>query len=240
MTTRMWLLAMLAVGGCPRTLEVGAERDGGREARCPGDGGTLDLATLRALGVELPPRLLAKPTARVVITANLDVRALMPVRAFDVQAPAQSSSASTSFVAYDSLSVAHPVTLYFVKTDDASWDWHATVRGAETVAGGELVESASGTLEFNTDGALSIEYTNTSVFMFLDAAPQELAFDFGTSITEGGNGLDRTTGFAQPFEASALQDGYPTGDATGVRADASGNLIASYGNGQTRTIGRCR
>lgn len=227
------MIAMVLVMACPRSETQGppdvVPESDASTARCPPDGGPLDLATLRALGLEPALSLPAKSTAQVTIAANLDVRATVPSTAFDATAADLSANFPTVFLVYDSLSAQHQVTVWYVKTDPLRWDWHALALGDEWASGrNDPVEAASGTLGFNIDGALVEQVTNSSVFLFSGALPQEIRFDFTGS-----------TGYGDLFVTHSVeQDGYPAGNASEVHAEG-GALIATYGNGQTRPIGSC-
>jgi flagellar hook protein FlgE len=62
---------------------------------------------------------------------------------------------------------------------------------------------------------------------------QTVAVNFGTSIAAGGTGLDGMTQFAGSMNVSAQsQDGYASGNFTGVSVDGQGVVTGLYTNGQ--------
>jgi flagellar hook protein FlgE len=199
------------------------------------------LGTLGDLRVG-PTALPATSTSAVRLGVNLNVGSTTPANAFDPASPANTSNFSTTMSVYDSLGKAHQITTYFAKTGSNTWDWHAVAPGAEIEGGvdGVPFEGASGTLTFDTSGALQTELTNTSVWNFKDAtAGQEISFDFGTSIDDGGTGLDGSTNFANDSTTNASsQDGYAAGSVTGINVSASGNVTGVFTNGQRRTLGQ--
>ncbi|HEX5656304.1 MAG TPA: flagellar hook protein FlgE [Polyangiales bacterium] len=199
------------------------------------------LGTLGDLRVG-PTALPATKSSAINLGVNLDVRASVPAAAFDVNNLAGSTNTSTSLTTYDSLGNAHQITTYFTKTGTNTWDFHALADGNEIEGGtaGVPFEGASGTLTFNTDGALQTELTNSSTWNFKGAtAGQEISFDFGTSLDEGGTGLDGTTNFANAFTTNAAtQDGYAAGSVTGINVSATGNITGVFTNGQRRTLGQ--
>ncbi len=199
------------------------------------------LGTLGDLRVG-PTALPATKTSEVHMGVNLDVRASVPANAWDVNIPATSTNFSSSLTAYDSLGNGHQITTYFTKTGTNTWDWHAVADGAEIEGGtkGVPFEGASGSLTFNTDGALQTETTNASTWNFAGAtAGQEIKFDFGTSLDDGGTGLDGTTNFANSFTTNAsTQDGYAAGSVTGINVSATGSITGVFTNGQRRTLGQ--
>jgi flagellar hook protein FlgE len=188
-----------------------------------------------------PGTIAATTTTRVDLAANLDANA--PIRTWDPADPSGSSNFSTNVTVYDSLGNARPVTVYFVKTADNVWDWHAMVDGADYAGGtpGVPVEGASGTLTFTTDGQLDTETAGASAWDFRGATPgQTITFDFGTSVTtDGGTGLDATTQFGSPSTVTGIsQDGYGAGSIAAVAIDSEGIVTGVFSNGQRRTLGQ--
>lgn len=197
--------------------------------------GTFDasISSVRAPTAALP----AQVTANISVTANLDASAATPTAVWNAQDPANTSNNSTTITVYDSLGDAHTVDVYFRKTADNTWDYHALVSGADLnppVAGN--AEVGSGNLSFTTNGALDTLTTTTAISIDFGGgatAGQAIALDFGTPIAAGGTGLDGTTQFASPFSVSAQsQDGYASGDFSGVAVDGQGVVMGLYSNGQ--------
>lgn len=184
----------------------------------------------------------ANATAKMTITANLDASA--PVApAFDITQPAQTATKSTSLTVYDSLGASHQLDVYFSKTAANTYDYHVVANGAELnpAAPGTNVEVGTGTLAFTTNGALDTITTTTPITVnFAGAtAAQAIAVNFGTPITgAGGTGLDGVTQFSSPFNVSSQsQDGYASGDFSGVTVDGQGTVMGLYTNGQKLAIG---
>jgi flagellar hook protein FlgE len=117
------------------------------------------------------------------------------------------------------------------------------VDGGELTGGvaGTPTEVANGTLTFTTDGALDTETSAGSSWDFVDATPaQQIAFDFGTSITtDAGKGLDGTTQFASPNATVGLkQNGYAAGSVAGISIGQDGVITGVFSNGQQRALGQ--
>ena len=185
----------------------------------------------------------ASATQNVNVSVNLDSNATVDPGgggAFDPTDPENTSNYSTSLSVYDSLGNSHVVTIYFYKAALGSWTWHACVDGSEITGGvpGQLEIEAQGTLTFDTAGALTADVTLASDFDFLGAAQdQNITFDFGTSVAEGGAGLDGTTQFAgTPSTYILTQDGYASGLLEGLILDTEGVLTGIFSNGQTQTL----
>ncbi|MEI8255915.1 MAG: flagellar hook-basal body complex protein [Deltaproteobacteria bacterium] len=86
--------------------------------------------------------------------------------------------------------------------------------------------------------AISSSLICTSVFT--GATPgQAIALGFGTSIASGGTGLDGVTQFGSSSNVSAQnQDGYASGDLSGVTVGPDGTVSGTYSNGESIAVGR--
>jgi flagellar hook protein FlgE len=193
----------------------------------------------------------ARATESVMITANLDSAATaintaaivgppaVAANPWDPQNPANTANFSTTMTVYDSLGTGHTVDVYFRKSDTVanSWDYHVLTDGDEVVppAAGLNSEIGSGTLAFTSNGALNTftETVPVTVSFTNATAGQVIALDFGTSIGAGGTGLDGTTQFAGASNVSSQsQDGYASGDFSGVAITGTGVVQGLYTNGQ--------
>ena len=179
----------------------------------------------------------ARATTAINITANIDSSAPVITAAWDPQDPANTANFSTTMSVFDSLGNAHTADVYFRKTADNAWDYHVLVPGADLnppVVGNS--EIGAGALTFTTNGALDTEAVTTAVSATFGGgatAAQAITLDFGTSIADGGTGLDGTTQFAGPSNVSAQkQDGYASGDFSGVSVDGQGVVTGLYTNGE--------
>jgi flagellar hook protein FlgE len=182
-----------------------------------------------------------KATTNVTMKANL--RADSPILpAWDPTQAAATSNFNTGVTIYDSLGTAHSASVYFHQDASGTWEWHAMADGGGLQGGvaGTPTEIASGTLNFDSNGALTAE-TQTSNFNPIGATqPQALNFNFGdpTSVA-GGTGLAGVTQFAQDSAVSfASQDGWTSGQIQGVQVDTDGNVTGAFSNGQTRVLGQ--
>jgi flagellar hook protein FlgE len=181
----------------------------------------------------------AKRTTKVNLTMNLDIRADKG-KEFDITNADRTNQYSNAFTVYDTAGNAHLVTMYFEKADDGFWKWHATVKGDEIVGGehGKLVECATGTLKFNTDGRLMTQTIDKNEFNFNRGAlpGQKIDMLFGKSIEEGGDGLQTTQYGSVSDLYKHLQDGYAAGTVAGLSFNDDGVLSAIYTNGETLNL----
>ncbi len=169
---------------------------------------------------------------------------------FLISSPNTTSTFSTAMTVFDSLGISHVLNTYFTKIGDNTWNWNqVTDSSAVSVASGFSSGSnaivASGTLTFNTSGALDREatilYHNSGGdgIDFLGAATaQTIATDFGTSVTtNGGTGLDGTTQFGSTSAlVNQAQDGYASGSLQSVAVATDGTVSGRFSNGQVRTL----
>jgi flagellar hook protein FlgE len=183
----------------------------------------------------------ATPTKDVKLSMNLDTREA--VKVFDPKNPEKTSNYNTSITVYDSVGTARLVTMYYNKTAEGQWDYHAMVDGADANGGkaGEMMEMANGKLKFNQKGVLEEESPGTNSFNFNKGAiaGQQIAFDFGASLKEGGTGLDASTQFGSKSSvARHTQDGSSAATLASMSFNDSGVLTAVYDNGVQRELGQ--
>ena len=156
---------------------------------------------------------------------NLPANATQPATAIFDPADATSYNNATSVTVYDSLGAAHTSTLYFVKTATANqWQANLYIDGTAVGTAQTLAYNSSGTLVTPVGGQINFgTYTPTT-----GAAAMSIDFDFGQSTQYGS-----TFGVT-----SVSQDGYTTGQLTGISVDPSGVVQANFTNGQSLSLGQ--
>ena len=206
-------------------------------------------------GTPLP----AKETRLVTAAFNLDARAKNaagdPLAAPPIPATPRATY-GTSVNVYDSQGVATPVTLYFMKTENAGeWDVYTTLDETEQATG-----SAPFTITFDENGKItnttSAKHPYTAVetpgFYLDDVVPTNNPNLTGPldnqddpmnhpSVGDAGIFLDLSavTQFGTKFAVSDLtQSGYASGSLTGVTIADDGKIMARYSNGVSRAEGQ--
>jgi flagellar hook protein FlgE len=173
-------------------------------------------------------------TANSSMSLNLDANATVPPP-WDPANPNTTSNYATSETVYDSLGAAHHVEVYFRSQGAGAWEFHAMVDGGDLAGGtkGTLTEIASGTLAFNSAGALQSQALAASSANFINAAPgQVIAFKFGDDIASGGTGLAGTTQFAGASSVNGLDiDGRSSGKLTDIEISDDGKIRGVFDNG---------
>lgn len=181
----------------------------------------------------------AKSTEQVNINMNLDSRA--KVIEFNIENPEDTSNFSNSITVYDNVGTARLVTLYFNKTENNLWSYRALVDGSDAEGGedGKFTEMFNGTLKFSNKGKLEEEVVNSNSFNFNKGAAQgqEILFNFGDSLVEGGDGLTSSTQYGSETTVSRhTQNGSTAGSLASMSFNDAGILTAVYDNGESRNI----
>ncbi len=183
----------------------------------------------------------AVATKEVKMSMNVDSRE--NVKVFDPKNPDKTSNYNTSMTVYDNVGTARLVTMYFNKSADGMWDYHAMVDGADATGGvpGTMVEMANGKMKFNQKGQLEEEIPGTNSFNFNKGAlpNQQITFNFGETIKEGGTGLDAATQYGSKSSVSRhSQDGASAATLSSMSFNDAGVLTAVYDNGLQRELGQ--
>jgi len=143
------------------------------------------------------------------------------------------SSVSASAVIYDGLGEAHNLVFKFTPAENSTWTWTA-----ESTEDEQIISGGSGTIEFDSNGNL-IEDS----FSFNEEGISELTINNGQSdlsIKLDVNGHNGISGLSANGSMSTLaaidQDGRTTGNFENMFIESSGQVIAQFTNGDTRTI----
>ncbi len=171
-----------------------------------------------AKGSSLSP----KETTSLSITANLDSRL------------AVNDTYSTGVKVFDSLGVSHNVTLTFTKTGATTWNWAATLPGADTGAANPTA-IGSGALTFDSAGQLTSPTSNVNLTvsgLVSGAAGMTMSFEILDST-----GNPRFTQYASDSSVSStIQDGYSSSVLKDINISADGTVNGLFDNGQVRPL----
>jgi flagellar hook protein FlgE len=146
-------------------------------------------------------------------------------------------NSTTTITVYDSQGGAHPVNAYFSKTANNAWTAHYVYTDS---AGLYQQAATTQNLAFNTSGALTADNDAVTAFAWGGGvANGAITFDYGTSIAEGGTGLDGTTQYNSSFSVlNITQDGYAAGALKNIQVGQDGTITGVFTNGQTRAVGQ--
>ncbi|MCL4294738.1 MAG: flagellar hook protein FlgE [Anaerolineae bacterium] len=208
-------------------------RDGGLDIGV--DGSLLHLATgMRVMGwpadnsgnidttqplaaIKIPyGQSMARATSEMNLQGNLDAEAV-----------AGTTVTATANI-YDSLGVAHDVTLTFTKTGTANqWTWTASSTDP-TISG---ITPTGTTISFNSDGSFSQTNPATSLSLtFTNGSTSPNATTLNISDLTQLMGLSDIN--------TANQDGLPPGDLTTFTVGSTGELVGIFSNGLNRKLGQ--
>lgn len=162
----------------------------------------------------------------IELGANLKADATAPtVATFDPTDP-ESYNNAVSTTVYDSLGAARTATLYVVKdgTTANTWASYLYVDGTAVGAAQPVTFNPDGSLATPTGGSVAYgTFTPTN-----GADPLSLTMNFTGTTQYGGS-----------FSTNRLtQDGYASGELSGVGIDANGVVQARYSNGRSVPLGK--
>lgn len=185
----------------------------------------------------------ATPTSAITITANFDASAPPLPAPFDLTQPEPTSTMGSSIQVFDSLGAPHSLDIYVNKLGENQWEYRVVANGDELNPSqpGSNVEVGSGLLFFNTDGALETFSENQAISVdFQSATPGQLIdISFGSTISDGGTGLDGTTQFSMPSGVSSQdQNGFSSGALSGISVAPDGSVLGLYTNGRSIPVGQ--
>jgi flagellar hook protein FlgE len=196
------------------------------------DAATGKVVTTGALSdIVIPPGVLRQPVATTIARTLINLDADAPVTG--------GVDFTSSFKIFDALGSAHVVTVNFQKTGAGAWTYTATVPQADVNGGAGDFQLATGALTF--DGAGQLTAPNADVLLTAPAAWANGAA--GTNIT-----WDITspppdkaaiTNYASASETQSItQNGSAVGQVSQVSIDPDGQIIATFGAGQTVAVGQ--
>jgi flagellar hook protein FlgE len=183
----------------------------------------------------------AKPSETVQLHVNLDARA--PIGGpIDLTKPEETSQFNTGIQVFDSVGNARPLTMYYNKTAENTWEFHAMTDGGNLSDGvpGEQTVVVQGTLSFDQNGRLENVSQNIVNTNFAGAvADQNIQFSFGDPTDQLGTGEKGTTQYGSKSAMFRnVQDGWAAGVLTDTSIDADGMVQGVYTNGQNRMLGQ--
>ena len=182
---------------------------------------TSTLQDLRLVTTENAP----KATTSAQMVFNLPAAATPPADPIFSPTDSASYNNATALTMYDSLGAAHTGSLYFVNTGAGAWDAHLYIDGTAVGGAEQLAYSSAGAITTPAGGQLNFgSFTPAST----GASAMSVNFNFAQTTQYGGNfGV-----------TSVTQDGYTTGQLTGVNVDATGVVQAKFTNGQSVSLGQ--
>ncbi len=174
---------------------------------------------------------IASATTEASITANLPADAEI------------NDTFSTSLEVIDSLGVSHTLEVTFEKTAANEWSMTYTdpTLSSDTSTTSGTVGGGPITIEFDSDGNLTSPTSGSATISVTGwttgASDSSITFDLGT--VGAADGLHQfSSGSDDPYldVGTISQNGLEYGSLTGIEIDDDGSVVASYDNGESRTI----
>ena len=199
------------------------------------------------------------PNATSLVTQDLALNSSASVPTTTTFDPSVSTSYnwSTSVSLYDTQGNAHTMTQYFAKDSSNNWSMYVLVDGRNP---GDPTSTTpyEATLPFTTAGELdtanivSTDFTVNAdgTLSLADWIPATITDSTTDPVTWGSNGaaasstgvtldLREASQTNTSFAVNSLeQDGYTTGQLSGLSFDETGQMFATYTNGKSEVIGQ--
>ena len=197
----------------------------------PTASGTFNTTSLQNLQVPTGDSA-PQATSSASMVLNLPANATPPADTPFSPTDSNSYNQSTSLTVYDSLGAAHTASFYFVNTGAGAWDAYEYIDGTQ-------VNTTPVQLTYSSSGALTgVTDVNGGT------NPEAISFGAYTPTTGGATmnvtyNLDSTTQYGDSFGVTAeTQNGYTTGQLSGVSVSSTGVVQANYTNGQSTSLGQ--
>lgn len=157
---------------------------------------------------------------------NLDAEAetINPPGGFDQNDSDTYNYVTNAGTVYDSLGVAHDMSMYYTKTGDNAWEANAVVEGEVVGTSADMeFDPSSGAL---TNGGVITANVPTAT---LGTGAADMDFDIN---------LENNTQYGSDFELRDFaQDGNTSGTFVGVDITENGEIMANYSNGNSGEVG---
>jgi flagellar hook protein FlgE len=198
------------------------------------------LAANTSVLTSLQPVRVSTVSGSAVATSQIDIGANLPASA------AVNATSSTNVQIFDSLGVAHDVTLTWTKTGTNAWTLTANAPDATPAAGTENTTGGpaySVDVVFNSDGTpLSFDGGTTPPALVLTgwtsgASAATMAMNLGTAGPLGTAQANGITQFSSSYSTTFVnQNGVQFGNFFGTSIDENGLVTALFDNGQTLPV----
>jgi len=193
-----------------------------------------------ALPLQLPTAGISpQTTSKITLEMNLDSRVATtaPIAGPAINfSDATTYNNATSLTAYDAKGQDVALTYYFQKSATDTWNVFVTANGAP-INGTVAAPLPTTTISFPANGGAPLAPVGPVTFNIpasTNAAGAQTVAITGVQLNLGG-----ATQYGAGFGVTNLtQDGYASGQLTGVSIESSGIVMARYSNGQSKPAGQ--
>jgi flagellar hook protein FlgE len=148
-------------------------------------------------------------------------------------------TSSISTVVYDEQGSAHNAVVEFEKTADNEWGYSVKSAEGEVFQDPDAAtdEVASGTITFNTEGAVENITADEGSTYSEDATTEGVRLTWNNGLVDGGENLDLNLRGITQYSGSTTtkfqsQNGHPSGELAGYNITENGELQLNYTNGE--------
>jgi flagellar hook protein FlgE len=157
---------------------------------------------------------MARATTEMDLLGNLDAQAVV------------SDNAPATVTAYDSLGIAHDITITFTKTAANQWQWTASSTDTDVTG----ITAAGTTISFDATGAYESTNPTTTLDLTFGNGANSTTIDLDFSNITQLDGLSNIS--------PSNQDGLPPGELTTFNMGSTGEIIGVFSNGLNRRLGQ--
>ena len=201
---------------------------------------TGDVGDLRLKTTQIAPN----PTTTASLIANVDASSTAIAATTDIDPKDPTTyHHTTSLTTYDSLGNEMLTTLYFQKNADASGggnsQWTVGVRTVDAQGNAHPADTAGPPVVENTDDT-AVEFDTTGKIKVPD--PAEISYTLTPTSADAQTitiDISNVTQYGANFSVTDIQqNGYSTGNLSGIEIDQGGVVLARYTNGETTNLGQ--
>lgn len=201
------------------------------------DGYNLDQATGQIENGNLQPIQIDTASVPAVATSSVSYSAALPEST-------SGGSATSQVSVYDSAGNTHTMTLDWSQNTGTANSWNVAItEGGTSLGYATATFNGDGTLASVAGGGSSVNPTTTqsttgsaadlTLSPTIDGVTQNISLNLGTIGSSNGVSVGSSSQYALN---SITANGSAVGTYTGVTMQSSGNIVASYSNGDTRTV----
>jgi flagellar hook protein FlgE len=166
-----------------------------------------------------------------------------PTTSFDTTTNLQAGSAvgatfSTPISVVDSLGESQTLSIEYTNTGTNTWSYNITLPASATGATGDPTTVASGTLNFNSSGALTSPTGSVTGINITGLADGAAAMNLTWNLNDSSGNPTITQQDSASATTATSQNGYGVGTLTGFSVLSNGTIEGQFSNNQTLALGQ--
>ncbi len=145
---------------------------------------------------------------------------------------------STPITVYDSLGESHVLSVTYTNSAPNTWSYSITLPAADTGGTGAATQIASGTLNFDSSGALTSPTGSVTGINISGLADQAAPMTLNWALADTSGNPLITQQSSSSATTSPIQNGYAAGTLSGYSVLSDGTIQGQYSNSQTLALGQ--